>query len=179
MNYTYGFPLFSPNESKKAFNYLYHFEEDNNSIRPEDLLAYNFMTSSDESKQRLIIISNSKRVQNIVVDKLLPNLSLALTSMGQNHGFITINPTQIMLTHNPFVAKTVDKCIPYIHSEMRCMSNIWMYFDGFINKELEQIIKLKYPDYITIDGKTVYIKISPDENFSLIYDLIDDILSHS
>ena len=178
MDYTYGFPLYTPKEVEKAFNYLQYSEENNSIIKPEDKLVFEYMTMGYDSKLRLIIVSNSKKVQNILVDRFIPEISLILKNIGQKHGFITINPEYMMMAHNPFFAQTIDKCMPYIYSEMRSMSNIWIYFDGFINRELEQIIKLKYSEYLLEDKDRIYVKISPDENFSFIYDFIDDILSH-
>lgn len=179
MDYTYGFPLYTSKEVEKAFNYLQHSEDDNDKIKDEDKVVYDYMTYSKDNKLKLVVTSNSKKVQNILVDKLLPEFSIILKTIGQKHGFVTFNPEPIILSFNPFFAQTIDKCMPYISSDMRSMSNIWIYFEGFINRDLEQIIKLKYSEYLLIDNNKVYVKLSPDENFSFIYDFIDDVLSHS
>lgn len=177
MDYTYDFPLFTSNELEMSFNYLYRNKDNCDEIDISDLAAFTALTYSDDAKLRMVILANSKRVQSVVIEKFLPELSLVLKVSNQEHGFITLNPNSILAAFNPFLNKTANKFIDYSYKELRNMSNIWMYFKGFINQDLEQIIKSKYKDYIINFNGTTYLKISPDENYSFIYDLIDDIFS--
>ena len=186
MNFTYGFPLYTMKETKQAFNYLKYLDENNSIIERSDQVEYELLSSEllDRDK-RLVILANSKKVQNIIVDRILPELSVILSAAGQKHGIVSFSSNAILSNLNPFVAfshisnELYQKIICYLHEENMSMSAIWIYFDGFINKELEQIIKLKYNAFMLegIDDK-VYIKISPDENFSLIFDFVDDIMYH-
>lgn len=182
MNFMYGFPLYESKESKKAFNYLKYSDENNNSLCPYDNSEYYLLSNTDQKKLKLILLANSKKVQNILVDKLLPELSIILTAAGQKHGFVAMNGGSMASYLNPFVSHGIsselyEDFMLYIHKKMRSMSALWIYFDGFINKELEHIIKLKYNEFILEgdDGKT-YVLLSPDENFSLVYDFIDDVM---
>ena len=184
MNFTYGFPLYTMKELKQAFNYLKYSDENNSIIDPMDKMEYDLLTSElFERDRRLVMLANTKKVQNIVVDKILPELSVILTAAGQKHGIVSFSSNAILSNLNPFVSfgyisnELYEKIIYYLHEENRSMSAIWIYFDEFINKGLEHIIKLKYNQFMLKgnDGK-VYIKISPDENFSLIFDFVDDVM---
>ena len=186
MNFTYGFPLYTLKETKQAFNYLKYSDEDNSIIDDCDKLEYELLSDKlFERNARLVMLANSKRVQDIVINKLIPRLSVILTTAGQKHGIVTFSSNTILSNLNPFVSfghisnEFYQKLIVYLHEENRSMSAIWMYFDEFINKELEHIIKLKYKTFM-LEGNDdkVYIKISPDENFSLIFDFIDDVMGH-
>ena len=186
MNFTYGFPLYTIKETKQAFNYLKYSDEDNSIINVYDQTEYELLSSDMfERNSRLVMLANTKKVQNIVVDKMIPELSVILTAAGQEHGIVSFSSNAILGNLNPFVSfghisnELYTKIVCYLHEENRSMSAIWIYFDGFINKELEHIIKLKYNQFMLEgnDGK-VYIKISPDENFSLIFDFIDDVMYH-
>ena len=186
MNFTYGFPLYSLKETKQAFNYLKYSDEDNSIIELSDKVEYELLSNDLYDRgTKLVMMANTKKVQNIVVDKMLPELSVILTAAGQKHGIVSFSSNAILSNLNPFVSfsyitnEFYEKIIYYLHEENRSMSSIWIYFDGFINKDLEHIIKLKYNAFMLEgnDGK-VYIKISPDENFSLIFDFIDDVMYH-
>lgn len=184
MNFTYGFPLYTMKEKRQAFNYLKYSDEDNSIIEVQDQVEYELLSSElFDRDRRLVMLANTKKVQNIVVDKILPELSVILTAAGQKHGIVSFSSNAILSNLNPFVAfghisnELYQKIICYLHEENRSMSAIWIYFDGFINKELEHIIKLKYNQFV-LEGNDdkVYVKISPDENFSLIFDFVDDVM---
>ena len=186
MNYMYGFPLFTSKETKEAFNYLKYSDESNSIILDSDMQEYKLLsTEISDRDSKLIMLANAKRVQNILVDKFLPELSVILKTAGQEHGFVTFSSQTILSNINPFFRfryisnETYTRLIYFLHEENRSMSGIWIYFDGFINKELEHIIKLKYKAFMLEgnDGK-VYVKLSPDENFSLVFDFIDDVVYH-
>lgn len=186
MDFTYGFPLYTLRESKQAFNYLKYYDENNSIIDDSDRLEYELLSNNIFGRnKRLIMLANSKRVQDVVANKLLPKLSAILTAAGQKHGIIFFPSCIILDNLNPFVSfgyisnELYEKILVYLHEENRSMSAIWIYFDGFINKELEHIIKLKYNSFMLKgNDDKVYIKILPDENFSLIYDFIDDVMYH-
>lgn len=186
MNFTYGFPLYTMKETKQAFNYLKYCDEDNSVIDKNDKEEYELLSSNifDRNK-KLLVLANSRKVQEVVIERLLPRLSAILTAAKQKHGIVYFSSNAILNNLNPFVSfgyisnELYQNLILYLHNENRSMTSIWIYFDGFINKELEHIIKLKYNSFM-LNGNDdkVYIKISPDENFGLIYDFIDDIMYH-
>ena len=123
----------------------------------------------------MILKANMKIVQNVCCNELFPHMSAALDLMHQKHGFYIFNPTFIMSCFNPFKESTVDKVLPYIVDEMYGMPSMMIYFDSFTNPSLEQLIKLKYKEYIYEQGNRIYLKLLPQEEFSFIYDFIDDI----
>ena len=188
MNYQYGFPLFDAKESTvKAFNYIYNSNE-SGKLSIKDIDIYARMISEELNGERkysenrsnyVIITANMKKVQDIACNTLFPYLSAYLQSIGQNHGFIIFNPTNIINSYNPLVKGMIDKVIPYIINEMNSMPNLWIYFDGFVSKDLEQIIKLKYSHYMIKDGDRVFAKLCPQDNFGLIYDFVDDVFHFS
>lgn len=186
MNFMYGFPLYTLKETKQAFNYLKYSDEDNSIIDQQDQMEYELLsTDLFDRNAKLVMMANSKRVQNILCERLLPELSKVLTLAGQKHGIVSFSSNAILSCLNPFVAfghisnELYQKLIIYLHEENRSMSSVWIYFDGFINKELEHIIKLKYNAFMLKgNDDKVYIKLSPDENFSLVYDFIDDVMYH-
>ena len=72
----------------------------------------------------------------------------------------------------------ISKFYNFSTIDMNDRLNLWITSSYFNTEEAERIIKLKfYSVATTCNGKT-YLKILPQENFSLIYDLIDEIFSH-
>lgn len=179
MNNSFNKPLFTKKDSKRAFNYLYN-DIDSDKLNELDMYAYNASVSADpDSINFTVMRANMKLVQNTCCNELFPHISAILNLRNQKHGFYIFNPTIIMSCINPFKkSAAMDKLIPYIVDEFCGMPTMMIYFDAFINSSLEQLIKLKYKDYIYEQANRIYLKLLPQEDFSFIYEFIDDLLYH-
>ena len=174
MDNSFNTPLFTRKDSKRAFNYLYN-DIDSDIINASDLERYNACMMLNDQKSFMILKANMKLIQCICCNELFPRISTALNLRNQKHGFYIFNPTYIMSCFNPFRKSTIDKIIPYLVDEMYGMPSMMSYFDSFNDPSLEQLIKLKYKEYIYEQGNRVYLKLLPQEDFSFIYDFIDDL----
>lgn len=175
MNYLYKYPLFERKDHRRAFNYLFANNE-------SDTIDYYFRDeymhiTETASVDGICVTANMKKIEDIACSQLLPQLTVILNLVGQKHDYVIFNPNMILNARNPFCESTIDKILPYISDEMFNMSMISIRFDGFVNKDLEQIIKSKYSEYILQDEKNrTYVKLGPMCDFSMLYDFIDDIL---
>ena len=174
MNNSFNRPLFTKKDSIRAYNYLYH-DTESSILDTADIMPYNSITMFDEQAKFMILKANMKIVQNVCCNELFPHMSAALDLMNQKHGFYVFNPTIIMSYFNPFKKSTVDRVLPYIVDEMYGMPSMMIYFDSFTNPSLEQLIKLKYKDYIYERGGRLFLKLLPQEDFSFVYDFLDDL----
>lgn len=177
MNSFYGYRLFTSVDFKKAFNYLFH-DTESEYISKQDRGLFD-LYDNDTWRSYMLIRANMKKVQNICNNKIIPLLGYILDNLGQDHGFIIFNPTIISSSFNPFVISPNDimtKVMNFIMNEMFNMPAIWIQFPKFSSTELQQIINLKYKKLVDIteDGST-YLQLLPQEDFSLIYDFINDI----
>jgi hypothetical protein len=174
MNFTYSYQLFERQDTIRAFNYL-RYDYDYLTIDKADVERFQKLVRTHDDVTYLILAANMKKVQDICVDKLLPYLSLFFDGIGQKHGYVIFNPTRILNAYNPFQVGTIDKIIPYIRDEMYNMPNLWIYFEGFVSDTLEQIINLKYHKYVfKSDNGRTYLRLTPQCDFSLVYEFIDD-----
>ena len=175
MNFIYSYPLFEKDDSRRAFNYLYLDENTNNSYEGFEVL-YTVIKNDDIRLSNMIMLANAKYVQKILFRDLLPKLNKVLEYSGEKHDIIIFDPSPILSMYNPFKNnKLIDKFNIFILTEFYNIYGVWICFNEFSNKALEQFIKLKYSKYISESGNKLYLKIGPFEDFSLIYSLIDDI----
>ena len=176
MDYLYKFPLFDSNDSIRAFNYLNN-EEDSPELKQKDLYDFYRFTEDKNSNNFMIVRANMKMVQDVTYLKLLPYLSGMLNALGQKHDIVVMNPSIILEAANPFFQNTITKMIPYLVYEMYSLPNVWIRFDKITLDNLEQIIKL-FPGETTYSNGKTYVKILPNDSFSLIYDFIHYIFGY-
>lgn len=174
MDNTFNQALFTSKDKVKAFNYLFH-DSDSEYIYPQDGTVYGCYTSSDEMTNSMILRANMKKVQIFVTEELVPFISAVLSLKGQDHEYFIFNPTIISNSFNPFKKGEIQKIYHYIVGELYNMPNLWICFEQIHIKGLEQFIKLKYKDYIFEKGSKLYVRLLPQEDFSFVYEFIDDL----
>ena len=177
MNKFFGYGLFTSSDFRKAFNYIF-YDNESEYIHQKDRSIFD-LYNTDTWRQYMIIRANMKKVQNICNDKIIPLLGYIFRNIGQEYSFIIFNPTIISSTLNPFTMRSDSpmlKIMNYIMNELFNVPAVWIQFPHFSSVELEQIINLKYKSLAvkTEDGST-YLQLMPQEDFSLIYDFVNDI----
>lgn len=179
MNFIYGYPLFEESNSIEAFNYLNH-DKIESRIRIEEIRQYiSDITASENSEKAMILIANIKRVQDITVKTLLPEVSVYLNYIGVEHGFITINPNEFFKCRNPFLKTKINDISDFFSREYFGLPVNWIYFEGISGSRLEQIINRKYVNYATKCEDRIYIQLAPQDSFRFIYEFIDDVFRYS
>lgn len=179
MNFIYGYPLFEEENSIQAFNYLNHGKIENR-IKIEEIREYlSDITASEYSERTMILIANVKRVQDIMIKTLLPDLSVYLNYVGIRHGFITINPNEFFKHRNPFLHTKINDISDFFSREYFGFPVNWIYFEGISGSSLEQIINRKYRDYVTECDNKIYVQLAPQDSFRFIYEFIDDVFRYS
>lgn len=167
--------LFSKDEKEKAFNYLFN-NVDSESIELGEQSLFDIYMSDPDRSSILIMRANMKRVQDDVCANIMPKLTYAINESNQPVGFIVFNPHNLLELFNPLVKGTVDKLIPHLAGKLHGLCSVSLIFDSFTNKDLEQLIKHKYRHYVTEKDGSLYVELLPQEDFSLIFDFIDDVL---
>lgn len=174
MNFQYGFPLLDKKDFKKAYNYCYN-DTFTDEIDSKDKMHFEACQGLDLINY-IVLRSNMKIVQEVLLDKILYNLCDIFRNLGVNHGIVIFNPTIITSARNPFISNpSMDNVCAKIVEEMYEAPHLWIYFNRSENKTLEQLIKRKYKGYSLFTEDTMFILLCPEGDFCFIYDLIDDI----
>ena len=188
MNYRYEYPLYTSEDFLRAYGYL-HYD-----ISPydKDSLARlsatkDFINSSlsIEKQMEVIARANIKYITTITVRKFLPDLLTSLHYKGYNCHVSVFNPDQI--THTLYVIlsnpkkynKYKELCGKFnlLIQDTLGFSSIYFYIEPGSNSALEQCIKTKYRDHIFVFGKGIYVQLTPQDTFDILYDFVDSVFN--
>ena len=188
MNYRYGYPLYTSNDFLRAYGYLYHdigpYDKDS-LARLSSTTDFINTSLSVEKQMEVIARANIKYINTITTQEFLPDLLVSLRCKGYNCHVLVFNPDRI--THTLYAilsdSRKYDKYKEFYRKfnlliqDTLGFSSIYFYIEPGSNSALEQCIKTKYRDYIFVFGKGIYVQLTPQDTFDLLYDFVDSVFN--
>ena len=151
---------------------------------PMEMISDLILDNIDDVKENELYVNNHilqanmSKVEGFVITTL-QNLFGVLIYSGYTVETVSINPRNYHVMFNNIDLKSLDDPISKFYNlsivDMNDRLNLWITSSYFSTKEVERIIKLKFNSVATMYNGKMYLKILPQENFSLIYDFIEDI----